>query len=73
MMIEQFFENRDSGMLSLVVNTLTLKSLRIHLIEDGKGEVIERREIWTMMTNGIYSARSYAFIVLFVFNAKRTL
>lgn len=54
-------------MLSLLVNTLMLMSLKVHLIEDGKGEAIdpieiERREIW-MMKNGTYSAKSHASIV----------
>lgn len=60
-----FKKNRDSGMLNLVVNTLILKSLKVHLTEEGKGEAIDpitRREIWTM-TNGTYSATSHPLIV----------
>lgn len=52
-------------MLSLVVNTLILKSLKVQLTEEGKGEAldrVERREIWKMK-NGTYSASSHAFIV----------
>lgn len=42
------FIYRDSGMLSLIVNTLMLKSFKVHLIEDGEGETtdpVERRDL----------------------------
>lgn len=42
------FKYRDSGMLSLIVNTLMLKSFKVHLIEDGEGETtdpVERRDL----------------------------